>query len=119
MNFILPFVVALALILVTGCGDDNSTTIHDNSRIITEADYGDAWPLTVPEATLICEAPVSVILKVGSNYYGVNGIGTTYVEREYPSNSGDLESIWRADPGGIIPRMNIGPLIDDGLELCK
>ena len=112
MKLILPFVAAVALVLASGCGDDNS-------RTITEADYGDAWPLTVSEATLICETPSAVILKVGSNYYGVNGTGSTYVEREHPLNGRDLERIWRLDPGGIGPRISIFPLIDDGLELCQ
>ena len=112
MKLVLPFIAALTLVLVVGCGDDNS-------RTITEADYGDEWPLTVPEATLICEAPSAVILKVGSNYYGVNGTGRTYVEREYPQNGRDLERIWRLDPGGIGPRVSISPLIDNGLELCE
>jgi hypothetical protein len=81
-------------------------------------DYGDDWPLTIPEAKLICEQPSAVYLEADSKHYGVNGFGKNYVSKEYPTTARELERIWRPHPDGITPRVNIGPLIDRGLAIC-
>ncbi len=110
MKVILALVLVLALAM--GCGASNAMTVN-------EADYDNAWPLTIPEATLICEPVDAVFLEVDGLYYGGNGFGSMYIKREHPLAHRDLESIWRPDPRGINPRMNISPLLDGGLKLCK
>ncbi len=38
----------LVTLLAVACAPENSMTVK-------QSDYGDAWPLTIPEATLVCE----------------------------------------------------------------
>ena len=103
---LLPLIVIIAI----ACGSDGV--------MVKEEDYGDRWPLTVPEVELFCKGPYAVYVKLGDNRYGVNGIGSTYVENNYSSTSRDIEDIWRPNPQIPGSRINIGPLIDDGLKLC-
>ena len=112
LSLIMAGLFALGLFLATlGCGAGNSKTVR-------AADYGDAWPLTVSEAKLVCEGPYAVFLKVDDRYYGVNGMGRNYVNDRYLTDSYPLESIWLHDPRAQDSRINISPLLDDGLVLC-
>lgn len=103
--------VILVASLMAACGGGGSV-------MVKQEDYGEQWPLTVPEAELFCKEYYSIYVKVGEKRYGVNGTGSTYVKKNYPSARGDLEDIWRADPRGIVPRVSITPLIEAGEELC-
>lgn len=78
---------------------------------ISESDYGDQWPLTVPSGTLQCEAD-AVTFTAGGVTYAVNGMATT---RDFGV---DIDPIWRPNPDIPGAKVSIGPLIDDGLALC-
>jgi len=70
------------------------------------------WPLTVPSGILRClDDGGSVVFENGEKTYAVNGTATS---RGYD----DINPIWKAHPNNIIPKVNIGPLINAGLELC-
>lgn len=101
-------VLALAL---TACG--GSDTGDDSSTItVSASDFGDEWPLTVDSGTLRCEPPSAVVFETDDGReYAVNGMAAT-------NGYDEIEPIWAEDPSGNAPRMNIGPLIDRGLELC-
>ena len=133
--WILPAFLLALVILACACGSGNSITVK-------KSDYGTRWPLTVSEAVLTCEGPWAVFAKVDGNYYGVNGMGKTWVEKEYPQKARNIKHIWREDSrmigefrealkaqGESLPReglpadmgtphMNMMPLINDGLKLC-
>ena len=106
--------VFLVAFVMVGCGSSGGS----ESVIVREADYGEQWPLTVPQAELFCKGYYSIFVKVGDIRYGVNGTGKNYVMENFPSNNRELEDIWRPDPRGIVPRVNITPLINAGEELC-
>ena len=107
----------------------------ENSKTIERSDYGAEWPLTIAEALLVCEPPSRVFVEVNGHYYGVNGIGTSYVGNEYPDKARDLRTIWQEDGerirqlreagfstteiASVDPRKSIHSLIEDGLELCE
>ena len=93
--------------------------VPENSKTVKQSDYGDTWPLTIPEATLVCEKG-AVFLKADGKHYGITGFGQTWVKLEYPNTARSLDAIWRDDPASNFSglKISIGPLIDDGLELC-
>jgi hypothetical protein len=85
------------------------------------ADVGEKrWPLTVPGGLLQCEPLVISGLPVervtfeapDGTIYAVNGHA---LDAGYP----EIDPIWKDDPTGIAPKVNIGPLIDKGLNLCQ
>jgi len=70
------------------------------------------WPLTVSSGTLRClDDGGSVVFENDEKTYAVNG---TADSRGYD----DINPIWKDNPSNITPKVNIGPLIDAGLELC-
>ena len=75
------FIFALGVLSI-GCGG--------NSVAVKASDYGDDWPLTIPEAKLICEQPSAVYLEVDGKHYGVNGFGKNYVSKEYSTTAREL-----------------------------
>lgn len=96
---------AIAL-LVVACGGSAA-----DGRPVSKSDYGDEWPLTVDHGTLRCEGASAVVFVApDGTEYGVNGTALA----DYP----EIDPIWANDPSGVAPKVNIGPLITDGLELC-
>lgn len=100
-------IVAVALLL-TACGSSSGS---GNDREVAASDYGDEWPLTVESGTLRCDGD-SVIFETGGTEYAVNGLADG---RGYA----DIDPIWAPAPEGGGLKLNIGPLLDDGLELCQ
>lgn len=141
MKKILLFFIPVCFFAVA-CGSADSKTIR-------QSDYGDKWPLTVPEATLLCKEMnfsgfrfsfQGVYLYVNKSYYPVNGTASNkhIIDRYNIEPLYDLEDIWAVDEkvmeavrkfyenkGKVMPpdeplvRISIGPLINDGLKLCK
>lgn len=83
---------------------------------VTAADYGDAWPFTVDSGTIRC-IDDSVVFVTGGTVYAINGIART---RAADENWTDIfeSDIWAANPDIPDAKLNIGPIIDDGLALC-
>lgn len=111
------FLLVVFLFFTVACRTSDAKTIK-------QSDYGEKWPLTVPEATLLCKGWGSVYVYVNERYYPVNGLAEsqqmidTYIGKPIYN----LQDIWAFDPVygpeyGL--RISIGPLIDDGLKLCK
>ena len=126
-------IVGIILFSVVACGTANSKTIR-------QSDYGDKWPLTVSEATLLCKGGLGVYIYVNERYYPVNGSAEIQwiIDRYIGEPLYNLEDIWAVDEkmmenvrkayeytGEVMPpdepliRISIGPLINDGLKLCK
>ena len=104
----------LALLLVaTIAACSGADTAAGNSSIeVSRADFGAEWPLTVDSGTLSCEAD-AVTFESSGTTYAVNGTAGS-------RDAGvDIEPIWADDPSGDAPKLNIGPLIDRGIELCE
>ena len=122
-------IVGIVFFFTVACGIGDSKTIR-------QSDYGDQWPLTVSEALLLCRGE-GVYIYVNERYYPVNGSAQAQwrIDRYIGQPVYDLEAIWAYDEkttedfrrayGGVLPkdfvplRISIGPLIYDGLKLCK
>lgn len=112
-------IAAIVAMFILACGDDG--------RTISEDDYGrSAWPLTVDEAELHCEkisdmagGLAMVWVEVRGQAYPINGIAMSSLENKRPElRVRPLESIWRPSPIVRDTKVSVGPLIDDGLEMC-
>lgn len=88
---------------------------------ITEQQYGDKWPFTVSQGTLECIPPGIITFHVNKKTYAVNGLASS---RGYT----EIDKIWRDDPNkkispdqpsSLMTKVDLGPLIERGLELCK
>lgn len=84
---------------------------------VTQAEFGDEWPFSVPDGTLRCEGSGgsgAVTFEAQGRLYGVNG---TAKSKGLPG----IEPIWVADPAapGLGLKKSVGPIIDRGLQLCQ
>lgn len=100
-------VVPLAFLAACSGGGQEAT--------VTKSDMGAEWPLTVDEGTLQCEGSGGVgqvTIEVDGTTYAVNGSAKGNEANEA------IDPIW-AD--GTTPglKKDIGPLIQEGLRLCK
>ena len=77
------------------------------------ADYGDDWPFTVDSVTLHCENDAVWVEAYGKLKYGLNGTA----KARLGTRDARLENIWRV--GSVTPRVDIGPMINEGLALCE
>ena len=102
----------LSVTLAVSCGGSDSTTVK-------ELEFGEQWPLTVPEAELFCKEYYAIYVKVGEHRYGINGMGKSYLKSNHSDSMRELKDIWRPDPRGVVSRVNITPLIEAGERLCN
>jgi hypothetical protein len=79
---------------------------------VSRAELGDAWPLTVDDGVLACRDG-SVTFTAGGNSYAVNGTAKT------ATSLPDIDAIWADDPSTPGLKINIAPLIERGLALCR
>ena len=117
---------ALLVVAVTGCSTGSgaaspSTSLgggtaspsassgRANSKTVTKAEFGEAWPLKVDSAILRCEPNHTVTAEVDGVVYGVT------VEA-IQDGAADPMPIW--DVGGASPH-GLKPLQDAGLLLCS
>lgn len=79
---------------------------------VTRAEFGDAWPFTVPEGALRCQTDRQrkyVTLDTGDGiWYGLNGSAKDF---GFPDSASILKP-------GIVGN-NLQPFIARGLTLCK
>lgn len=101
--------IAALLVLTLGLACGSAAPVDEP---VSQAEFGDAWPLTIDRGTVRCEPPGAVVFQApdGSDY-GVNGVATS---QGYP----ELAPIWADDPDPLVPKKSIGPLLDRGLALC-
>lgn len=116
-------VIAVALLVMPACRHHRAS--HSTSTVtptltpglVSEATWADGpWPLTVTEGQLQCDSMGSpgtgaVTFTAAGKRYALNGLA----ERKYPA----IDSIWKADPAIPGAKINISPLLDAGLRLCR
>lgn len=87
---------------------------------ITESEYGEEWPLTVKEGTINCKSLGTLgIITFNANgiIYAVNG---TAKARARQNGWREINEIWKDNPNPQYgPKINIAPLVQKGLSLCK
>jgi hypothetical protein len=98
----------LLLALLSSCGP--------GGQEVTKAEYGDAWPFSVDQGTLICESSSggllhSAVFRTGEEEYALNAVAEG---RGYPS----VEPIWRNKPQYPGVKTDLAPLVDRALQQC-
>lgn len=83
------------------------------SRTITQAEFGDAWPFTIPAGELFCTGANAVTFVAAGTTYAVNGAATQ------AGRGDDIGPIWAADTSSGGTKKSIAPIIDAGLALCR
>lgn len=104
--------------LITGCGQSASTTTTraeapEPGRLNASMFPPGTWPLTVRAGVVRCEDS-SVIFKTGGTDYTVNGTALTRHQDMHP-----IRGIWRASRDIPGTRIDISPVLDAGLKLCR
>ncbi|HTU15936.1 MAG TPA: DUF2511 domain-containing protein [Solirubrobacterales bacterium] len=99
--------------VLAGCeGSGSSSRDSSSSGSISQSDLGKKWPLTVDHGTLGCDGMGVLFEAPDGTTYGLNGTAQTM---GYPG----IDPIWKPDPLGYGLKINIGALMDRGLELCQ
>lgn len=80
---------------------------------ITQPEFGDAWPFTVPEGILSCRGSSEVVFTAKGMSFALNGFAKG--AKQYA----DLRPIWAPHPSLSGAQRDIGPIIDRGLTLCR
>ena len=121
---LLGLIVAFA---VTGCV---TLGLVDEPGTIREEDYGEEWPLTVPEVVVNCDRWM-IYVEVDGYAYPVNGTAMAGLKKLKPYlKVRDLKDIWRLDEefnraakevtGRTEDiRIRISPVLDVGIERCE
>lgn len=90
--------------------DDTLDTLID----ISKQEFGEDWPLTVDHGTLGCYETYGIVFTAPDGIeYTVNGTAKSADDLK------EIDEIWADDPQIDGAKINIGPLIDRGLELCS
>ena len=107
------------LVMIAALACSYVSTAYAGSARVTQSDFGSNWPLTVSNGTLSC-SPLGdlgiVTFSANEKTYAVNGIAKG---RAKQNGWRPIDEIWKANPTVPGTKINIGPLIDKGLSLCK
>jgi hypothetical protein len=119
MTRVAAMVVATTLILgfAAACDSqtDSSRELDKNERGVIARMYVDAWPLTVNGGTLRCDEPNLVTFTTDDGKrWALNGPARVNGKRGWID---DIGPIWK-DARVAGTKVDIAPLIDDGLTLC-
>lgn len=116
-NVIVRMALATGLVFLSGVN-----CVAGSGVEVFAAEYGDKWPFTVDHGVLRCEFPGRVVFRANDTDYAVNGSA----QSRYPK----IDPIWRVNTkmqeafkaagaeSDIVLRINIGPIVQRGLELC-
>jgi hypothetical protein len=144
LSVVIGLLVATSAIVITEGGDDGQAGSGDGrapasavnvvpvqlgqeathrERPVDAESFGDEWPLTVDSGIVVCEsvpAPLEMMYVLfvdpAGAVYAVNGTARGALESQ---GWLDFETIWKDHPDEFVPKVNIGPLIDAGLEICE
>lgn len=93
-----------------------ATTAEPTARnvpagLVSESTWTGDWPFTVPEGSLMCGQPNRVTFTADGTIYALNGAAKS------AGSFDDVAAIWKdSDFPGV--KVDIGPMIQRGLELC-
>ena len=119
--------LATLSLLLLACSTSNGIRWVD----VSSAEFGETWPFAMTSGSLGCLNPGAVIFSPSNRriIYTVNGLAMTRAEiydwhdmrpiwkdRVLSDWPADVVSDLRRSGGG---KVNIGPIIDHGLELCS
>lgn len=98
---------ALAFVLFAGGGDE----VRSHTRVVSKAEFGQRWPLTVEKGELRCDKG-AVTIVVDGKPYALNA------KAQNRHLGGALGPLWAPNPKLEGARMSTGELIGQGLKLC-
>lgn len=114
----------LVIVIVSGCEPNTGRT-----QTVHRDDMGEAWPLTIEKGYLHCKCiarnfpffscakgAITIHDPVGEVTYSLNKANK--VSTLEFTNIADIESIQRKSPISPTLMIELGPLIERGLELC-
>lgn len=107
----IPLLSAAIAVLVSACGPASGTTV-------TLQEYGDRWPFTVESGVLECGrsgVTDAVTFTSGGTTYSLNGTADTFASSK---GWADVGPIWRDNPAGPGPKVDLSPLVTRGMALC-
>ncbi|WP_311380760.1 DUF2511 domain-containing protein [Arthrobacter sp. ISL-28] len=98
------------------------SAVANDPGLLVSTTFGDKWPLTVPYVVAHCED-----ITVAGRHLQVATVvdapdGKTYAANGTAKDHGnylDIDPIWAANPGVSGLKINISPVIDAALALCK
>ena len=103
---IFPFYLC-GILMLSGCNETGAKVSESAAKF--------AWPFTIPEGRVECRNKAEVVFVAGSKVYSINGTADAFAsQRGYQ----DVKPIWKDHP--TIPglKINIGPIIEIGLQHC-
>lgn len=106
--------------MAAACTSPSGSAKHEGTRL-TQAQLGPRWPLTVPAATVHCRNPTGpeagdVTVTINGVEYALNGLAAQ--ENRWPAFADS--GLWRHDPSTVRGvKVDITPLVDAGLKLCR
>lgn len=106
---------------VAGCssasdsGSSDDASADPSSRMVSAADLSGSWPLTVGSGTLRCDG------SGGTGEVTFEGDGKVYAVNGLAKQSGlpEIDAIWKDDPDAPGLKLDIGELLQAGLDLCE
>jgi hypothetical protein len=113
----MKYISILFIILVV------SNSAYAEGIEISEGQLDGKWPLTVKSGTLSCKQIPGVkygklvTFTAGQDTYALNGTAKGHAKKRGWIK--DVTPIWKDNPEIFGTKINIGSLIDRGLELCK
>lgn len=96
--------------------------VFAESTMVSSSDMKEKWPLSVESGMLRCEPlpamPKAQLVTFTSNgkIYAVNGTASGHAKK---NGWRQIDEIWKDNPEISGLKINIGPLIDRGLALCR
>lgn len=108
MHRTLLLIAALAAALVA-CSPDKGF----KSEQVGRTDYGEAWPLTVADALLVCDPGGVPTVQVDGRAYGLRNVATPEETEK------GLRRIWVNDPDGVGGKKDMTILLENALDLCE
>lgn len=96
----------------------SSAALAAGPQLISADDYGDAWPFTVEEMHLSCFPGNALVVSDAETgvMYPLNGVAKA---KAGALGLEPVEKVWRADPDIAGAKVSLGPVIEQGLNLCK
>lgn len=92
-------------------------------QVVSRAEFGAQWPLTVDGGTLRCKFPDSerpqihaLLIEVGYETYALNGVASRHAAR---NGWRELREIWRDNPHIPGTKVPVAPLLERAAVLCK
>lgn len=106
---------SIAVLVVAGFF---STASMADQKLISDEDFGSAWPFTFEEGYLACHAgnAVTVMDAESGRMYPLNGPAQG---KASALGLDDLATVWRDNPAIPGTKVSVGPVIEQGQQLCK